>query len=351
MAWLSSGLSLLARSLSYSASLMPRANWLLSYVGRLTIARISPVCGFIAMTTPRVIPTLSMAHLSAFWASRCAFVSIVSVSEAPGTASRIVWRTCVRRPVVVTGHALGAVRAAQLRLVLRFQPDLPQQVIRLVALVAKLRQLFRGHGPGIPEQLGHQGAIGVFPSRLDHDLDPRQLVARLRDELGRLAVDVLCDAHEVERRARVAVDRRVDVGRIHRQQRAQPCHDLVAELVGKVGGPDLHGERRDVGHEQAPIPVVHVAARCDERLLDRALPVRDRGVLGPVGDLQVEQPRRQGADRQHDHEREHQEAREPAFCGWAPVDERVHQSTRSCSMRRSWTATVSGPMIAPSTPS
>ena len=51
------------------------------------------------MTTPRVMPILFIAHLRAFWASFWAWVSMVSVSDAPGTASVIVWRTWVRRPV------------------------------------------------------------------------------------------------------------------------------------------------------------------------------------------------------------------------------------------------------------
>ena len=54
--------------------------------GRLTIARTSPVCGFMTMTTPRFIPTSFIAHFSAFWAYCCSFVSIVSVSESPGRA-------------------------------------------------------------------------------------------------------------------------------------------------------------------------------------------------------------------------------------------------------------------------
>ena len=77
---------------------MPWANWLLSYVGRLTIATTSPVCGFITMTTPRFIPTSRIAQVSAFWAYPCSFVSIVKVSESPGWAPEMVWRTCLRRP-------------------------------------------------------------------------------------------------------------------------------------------------------------------------------------------------------------------------------------------------------------
>ena len=51
-----------------------------------------------AMTTPRLIPTFFIAHWSAFWAFLCSLVSIVSVSESPGWACAIVWRTWVFRP-------------------------------------------------------------------------------------------------------------------------------------------------------------------------------------------------------------------------------------------------------------
>ena len=52
-----------------------------------------------AMTTPRVMPIFFIAHLSAFSAFFWARVSIVSVSDAPGSASWMVCSTCVRRPV------------------------------------------------------------------------------------------------------------------------------------------------------------------------------------------------------------------------------------------------------------
>ena len=80
------------------ALLIPRAKTLLSYVGRLTSARTSPVCGFMTITTPRLMPTSFIAHFIAFWAYCCSFVSIVSVSELPGRASVSVWRVCVLRP-------------------------------------------------------------------------------------------------------------------------------------------------------------------------------------------------------------------------------------------------------------
>ncbi len=59
---------------------------------------ISPVCGFITMTTPRLMPTSFMAQSIAFCAFCCSFVSIVRFSESPGRASESVWRTCERRP-------------------------------------------------------------------------------------------------------------------------------------------------------------------------------------------------------------------------------------------------------------
>ena len=87
--------------------LIPRANRLLSYVGRLTIARTSPVCGFIAITTPRLRPIAFIAHLSAFWASCCTLVSIVSVSESPGwtwvsvRSTWVFWPRALRSTVSV----------------------------------------------------------------------------------------------------------------------------------------------------------------------------------------------------------------------------------------------------------
>ena len=62
---------------------------------------------------------------------------------------------------------------------------------------------------------------------LDGDFDAGQLVTGFGDELRRLPIDVLGDPHEVERRARVAVDGGVDLGGIHRQERAETGDHLV----------------------------------------------------------------------------------------------------------------------------
>ena len=94
-----SGLFLFVISFWNSLFEMPLANRLLSYEGRLTSARTSPVCGFITMNTPRLRPAAFMPHLRACVASFWIVLSIVSVSEAPGTASWTVWRTWTSRPV------------------------------------------------------------------------------------------------------------------------------------------------------------------------------------------------------------------------------------------------------------
>ena len=98
MAWLRSGFSGFLRSAWKSFRLIPSANLLLSYVGRLTIARISPVCGFMTIITPRLRPARCIAQVTAFSASFCSLVSIVSVRESPGWASRSVVRTWSLRP-------------------------------------------------------------------------------------------------------------------------------------------------------------------------------------------------------------------------------------------------------------
>src|ERR1035437_8321060 len=54
IAWLISGRSLSARSFWKSAVLIPREKGFASYVGSLTMARISPVCGFMTTIAPRL---------------------------------------------------------------------------------------------------------------------------------------------------------------------------------------------------------------------------------------------------------------------------------------------------------
>lgn len=60
----------------------------------------------------------------------------------------------------------------------------------------------------------------------------------------------------------------------------------------------------------------------------------------------------EGADAEDDDQPEHEESRKtPSRCRGAPIEVGVHQSTRSCSTRRSWNAMVKGPTRMPSTAS
>ncbi len=61
--------------------------------------------------------------------------------------------------------------------------------------------------------------------RLDDHLDARQVGRRLGDQPRGLLVDVTRDPREIERRARVAIDRGVDVGRRQMQQGGQSLDD------------------------------------------------------------------------------------------------------------------------------
>ena len=107
------------------ALLIPRAKTLLSYVGRLTSARTSPVCGFMTITTPRLMPTSFIAHFIAFWAYCCSFVSIVSVSESPGRASVSGLEGLRLAARSVALDALGPVDAPQLVSYCASRPTLP----------------------------------------------------------------------------------------------------------------------------------------------------------------------------------------------------------------------------------
>ncbi len=82
----------------YALELMPLAKALLSYVGVLTIARISPVCGFSTIITALFRCARCIAQSTALRASFCWVVSIVSWSESPGIACWSVWRTWTWRP-------------------------------------------------------------------------------------------------------------------------------------------------------------------------------------------------------------------------------------------------------------
>ncbi len=66
-----------------------------------------------------------------------------------------------------------------------------------------------------------------------------------------------------------------------------------------------------------------------DRLDDGPLGRRDRRVLAPGDDLQVEQPSRERRDGERDHDPEHEEPRESLDGLGAPVEVGVHQSTRS----------------------
>jgi hypothetical protein len=102
----------------------------------------------------------------------------------------------------------------------------------------------------------------------------------------------------------------VDLGWIDREQRRESCDDLVPPAVRQVGRADLHREGRHVGHERATVAVVDEPTGGRDGLQDGALSGRDRAVLGPVRDLQVEQSGGQCPDCEHDDDPEHEEPRE-----------------------------------------
>ena len=83
-------------------------------------------------------------------------------------------------------------------------------------------------------------------------------------------VDVLGDAHEVERRPRVAVDRGVDVGdgSIAEQRRRAARRPRRAASCGRSAGRTLTANVGTFVTSRRPVPVVDEAARRRDRLED-----------------------------------------------------------------------------------
>ena len=298
------------------------------------------------MTTPRFIPTSRIAQVSAFWAYPCSFVSIVKVSESPGCGAGDGLEDLLAPALGIAFDALAAVYAPKLALVDRLDAGLADEIVGQVPDVLELGELLTGHWTGVAEDLRQERPVGVLATGLDHDLHAGQLVAGLGDEPGGHLVDIARDSDEVERRAGVAVDGGVDVGDGHAQQRREPVHDGRSFGERQVGGTELDHERRDVGHERAPIAVVDDAARSDDRLEDGAVSRGQRRQPSTVDDLEVEQPRREAADPDDGDEGEGEEPGEAADRFRPLVEERGHQSIRSVSARRSWIEIASGPITA-----
>ena len=189
--------------------------------------------------TPRLSPARFIAQVTAFSASFCSLVSIVSVRESPGWASRSVERTWSFAAGGVALDRLLAVDAAQRRLVRRLDTRLADEVVGLVALVLEGLERLGVDRARVADDLRHERAVGVVALRLHRDLDAGQREALLGDQVGRLDRDVLGDPDEVEPRTGIRVDRDVDVCLVDPEQRRQASDDLrrasrTADPTGRI---------------------------------------------------------------------------------------------------------------------
>ena len=271
---------------------------------------------------------------------------MVRVSESPGLGLRDRLEDLGLPAGRVLLDALGAVDAAQIGLVLRLDPDLADEVVGEVPVLLERRELLAGDGPRVAEDLRHQWAVGVRPPGLDGDLDPGQVEAGLGDQAGGALVHVRRDPDEIERRARVPVDRGVDVIRRHAEERGESVDDRRPLVERQVRRAQLDDERGDVRDEGAAVSVVDQAARRGDRLQGRSISRREGGEAAAVDDLEIEQARREAGDRDDDREGEDEETGDAADWLRAFVVERAHQSSRSVSARRSWIEIASGPINA-----
>ena len=293
-----------------------------------------------------------MPHLSAAVASFWIVRSIVSVSDAPGTACWVVRRTWTSRPVASRSTSSCPYVPRSSRLERRLDAGLADQVVGEVALRLEAGEGAAVDGPGVAEDVGEQRAVGVLASRLDDDVDAGQVVRRTRRRCAR------CSRARPGRPAR---GRTGSPGPCRASSRIstdpsragpQPLRDVVAAAEREVGGRDLHGPRGDVAHEQPALAVVDQPAGRRDRLRDRPVRLGPGRVHLPALDLEVGEPRPEDAEHQDHHDPEGQEPDGTAIA--LPVRREqgvVHQSTRSASRRRAAMATASGPKMAARTTS
>ena len=167
--------------------------------------------------------------------------------------------------------SLATICPAQLGFIGGLHAGLADQIVREIAPGLEIGQLLGRDRSGVAQDLGHQWTISVLAAGLDSDLHAGKLERGLRDQPRRALLDVARDAHEVEVRARIRVDRGLDVGYIHVEQGGQPFHDLQPLRLRKIRRPQLDNERRDVGDEDPTSSVVDQAARRRDRLHDGAI--------------------------------------------------------------------------------
>ncbi len=204
---------------------------------------------------------------------------------------------------------LRPVGAPQLLLVLGLDARLPDDVVRQISLRLQLPELVRADRTCVAQELGEGRAEQVVAARLGDHLYPRQREVLLRDKPRHVFGHVALDPHEIEARARVAVDRLIDCHGGHPEHPAEVSHDLVALAIRQVRRPDLHRERRHIDHERPPRPVHDEPTARWDRLRDRhvrrGLPL----VVAAAPDLEVEEPHGQSRNDDEDSEPEQQETR------------------------------------------
>ena len=99
---------------------------------------------------------------------------------------------------------------------------------------AQLRELQPGGGLGLVAAAAGEEITGLLRHLLDHGA-PGELEARLGNEACGLLRHVLCDPDGIESRARIAVDRGIDVDDGHPGQGREAPDDFIAALQAASG--------------------------------------------------------------------------------------------------------------------
>ena len=281
---------------------MPTENSLGSYVGRLTRPSTLPSRGSSATAAPR----LDVRHRRL---ERLLHLEVEGEHEVVARHRQLRRSLGERRDAAAGGvhdHELRAVLAAQHVLVAALDAAASDQVAGPVTRRRERVELAVVDLAGVAEQVGRERAVRVAAQRLDLDVDPGQLVARLLDRGAHDERRVASEHRRLPGAVRLR-DQAMHLGRVPLDQRRHPPRpvraldepDTAAALGRERPVHDVEAGRA-VG-EQLTMSIVDRPARRAQHLETNVVLLRQLAVFLVLGDLEPNESNRDRAEaREHD---------------------------------------------------
>ena len=198
--------------------------------------------------------------------------------------------------------------AAQVAVVGVLQAALPHDGALRHAAEARLLELARADLAHGAEDLRRQLIVGIGAQEHRLHVHARELVLALQDVVAHGGADVLLERDVGVGQQLLLLGDLADHLRLpHAQDGPQPGQQLVAPGAGRrdLVGPQLHGDRDPVVHEDAAVAVEHVAARRRHDDVADLVVRRLRQVLVARQHLQVPQAEEDDGEHRQRHAREH----------------------------------------------